>query len=158
MWHVLCFVWHQDGSQKVREVGEHAPYGRERDNAEVRKFLRLCRLSRCFFLLSDLFLVLLIFPSWLYRTYKNPHKTKCIKYKRLHNTLKRFGFNTILGIEEVELFFDSSIVQFTNPKSATLSPFPAEWVPLCMSCAPALFSFLTIVTSPAYACFLLCIL
>ena len=37
--------------------------------------------------------------------------------KRLQNTLKRLGVNTIPGIEEVNLFKDNgSVVHFSNPK------------------------------------------
>ena len=39
--------------------------------------------------------------------------------KRLQNTLKRLGVNTIPGIEEVNLFKDNgTVIHFTNPKGA----------------------------------------
>ena len=36
--------------------------------------------------------------------------------KRLQNTLKRLGVNTIPGIEEVNIFKDETVIHFTNPK------------------------------------------
>lgn len=50
------------------------------------------------------------------RKVKRPHKTTTTDDKRLQNTLKRLGVNTIPGIEEVNLFFDNNVVHFTNPK------------------------------------------
>ncbi|CAD7697289.1 unnamed protein product [Ostreobium quekettii] len=50
------------------------------------------------------------------RKYKKPHKTTSTDDKRLQNTLKRLGVNTIPGIEEVNLFFENNVVHFTNPK------------------------------------------
>ena len=36
--------------------------------------------------------------------------------KRLQNTLKRLGVNTIPGIEEVNIFVNDDVIHFTNPK------------------------------------------
>lgn len=44
------------------------------------------------------------------------HKTTSTDDKRLQNTLKRLGVNTIPGIEEVNIFMDQDIINFTNPK------------------------------------------
>jgi len=45
------------------------------------------------------------------------HKTTSTDDKRLQNTLKRLGVNTIPGIEEVNIFKDGSeVVHFVNPK------------------------------------------
>jgi nascent polypeptide-associated complex subunit beta len=45
------------------------------------------------------------------------HKTTSTDDKRLQNTLKRLGVNTIPGIEEVLLFNeDATVLQFNNPK------------------------------------------
>ena len=44
------------------------------------------------------------------------HKTTSTDDKRLQNTLKRLGVNTIPGIEEVNIFKDDSVIHFTNPK------------------------------------------
>ena len=44
------------------------------------------------------------------------HKTTSTDDKRLQNTLKRLGVNTIPGIEEVNIFKDDDVVHFTNPK------------------------------------------
>ncbi|GMH39099.1 LOW QUALITY PROTEIN: hypothetical protein BSKO_06997 [Bryopsis sp. KO-2023] len=50
------------------------------------------------------------------RKKKAVHKTTSTDDKRLQNTLKRLGVNTIPQIEEVNLFFDSNVVHFTNPR------------------------------------------
>ena len=52
------------------------------------------------------------------RKKKAVHKTTSTDDKRLQNTLKRLGVNTIPGIEEVNIFLDSDIINFTNPKGA----------------------------------------
>ena len=44
------------------------------------------------------------------------HKAQATDDKRLQNTLKRLGVNTIPGIEEVNIFKDDDVVHFTNPK------------------------------------------
>jgi len=45
------------------------------------------------------------------------HKTTSTDDKRLQNTLKRLGVNTIPGIEEVNIVKeDNSIIHFVNPK------------------------------------------
>ena len=44
------------------------------------------------------------------------HKSSGQDDKRLQNTLKRLGVNTIPGIEEVNIFKDDTVVHFTNPK------------------------------------------
>eukprot|EP00741_Cyanophora_paradoxa_P020014 tig00021181_g19316.t1 len=51
------------------------------------------------------------------RKKKAVHKTTTTDDKRLQNTLKRLGVNTIPGIEEVNLFKDNgTVIHFTNPK------------------------------------------
>merc|ERR1712070_553861 len=50
------------------------------------------------------------------RKKKAVHKTTSTDDKRLQNTLKRLGVNTIPGIEEVNIFKDDDVVHFTNPK------------------------------------------
>lgn len=50
------------------------------------------------------------------RKKKAVHKTTTTDDKRLQNTLKRLGVNTIPGIEEVNIFKDDSVIHFTNPK------------------------------------------
>merc|ERR1712091_352012 len=51
------------------------------------------------------------------RKKKVVHKTTTTNDKRLQNTLKRLGINSIPAIEEVNLFMDSGeVVHFTNPK------------------------------------------
>ncbi|KAK4804232.1 hypothetical protein SAY86_004049 [Trapa natans] len=50
------------------------------------------------------------------RKHKAVHKTTSTDDKRLQSTLKRIGVNTIPAIEEVNIFKDDSIIQFTNPK------------------------------------------
>ena len=51
------------------------------------------------------------------RKKKAVHKTTTTDDKRLQNTLKRLGVNTIPGIEEVNLFKDNgSVIHFSNPK------------------------------------------
>jgi nascent polypeptide-associated complex subunit beta len=54
------------------------------------------------------------------RKKKAVHKTTSTDDKRLQNTLKRLGVNTIPGIEEVNLFKDGSVIQFTNPKGTSV--------------------------------------
>jgi hypothetical protein len=49
------------------------------------------------------------------------HKTTSTDDKRLQNTLKRLGVNTIPGIEEVNIFLENDLINFTNPKGAPLS-------------------------------------
>ena len=78
----------------------------------------------------------------------------CIEDKYLNSTLKGFGFNTILGIEEVDLLFVSTVVQFTNLKGATPTPVLGGMSSLAnvlYSC-PNLFS--TIAASRTCSCFL----
>lgn len=50
------------------------------------------------------------------RKKKAVHKTTTTDDKRLQNTLKRLGVNTIPGIEEVNIFQDETVIHFTNPK------------------------------------------
>lgn len=50
------------------------------------------------------------------RKKKAVHKTTSTDDKRLQNTLKRLGVNTIPGIEEVNIFQDETVIHFTNPK------------------------------------------
>merc|ERR1711865_227412 len=51
------------------------------------------------------------------RKKKGVHKTTTTDDKRLQNTLKRLGINSIPAIEEVNLFMDSGeVIHFTNPK------------------------------------------
>ena len=53
----------------------------------------------------------------LCRKKKAVHKTNSTDDKRLQNTLKRLGVNTIPGIEEVLLFNeDNTAIAFNNPK------------------------------------------
>lgn len=48
------------------------------------------------------------------------HKTTSTDDKRLQNTLKRLGVNTIPGIEEVNIFKENNdVVHFVNPKGAS---------------------------------------
>lgn len=50
------------------------------------------------------------------RKKKAVHKTTSTDDKRLQNTLKRLGVNTIPGIEEVNIFKDDTVIHFLNPK------------------------------------------
>eukprot|EP00246_Nothoceros_aenigmaticus_P008082 TRINITY_DN22569_c0_g1_i1.p2 TRINITY_DN22569_c0_g1~~TRINITY_DN22569_c0_g1_i1.p2 ORF type:complete len:154 (+),score=45.38 TRINITY_DN22569_c0_g1_i1:122-583(+) len=50
------------------------------------------------------------------RKKKAVHKTTTTDDKRLQNTLKRLGVNTIPGIEEVNIFKDETVIHFSNPK------------------------------------------
>merc|ERR1712205_33831 len=50
------------------------------------------------------------------RKKKAVHKTAGQDDKRLQNTLRRLGVNTIPGIEEVNIFQDDNVIHFTNPK------------------------------------------
>jgi NACalpha-BTF3-like transcription factor len=56
--------------------------------------------------------------SALRRKKKAVHKTTSTDDKRLQNTLKRLGVNTIPGIEEVNIFKEDTVIHFTNPKGA----------------------------------------
>ncbi len=56
--------------------------------------------------------------TWVGRKKKAVHKTTSTDDKRLQNTLKRLGVNTIPGIEEVNIFLESDLINFTNPKGA----------------------------------------
>ncbi|XP_024397053.1 basic transcription factor 3 [Physcomitrium patens] len=50
------------------------------------------------------------------RKHKAVHKTTTTDDKRLQNTLKRLGVNTIPGIEEVNVFKEEHVIHFVNPK------------------------------------------
>ncbi|XP_039056179.1 basic transcription factor 3-like [Hibiscus syriacus] len=50
------------------------------------------------------------------RKKKAVHKTTSTDDKRLQSTLKRIGVNAIPAIEEVNIFKDDVVIQFTNPK------------------------------------------
>jgi len=50
------------------------------------------------------------------RKKKAVHKTTSTDDKRLQNTLKRLGVNTIPGIEEVNIFQGAEVINFSNPK------------------------------------------
>ncbi|GAB4852630.1 hypothetical protein Ancab_016844 [Ancistrocladus abbreviatus] len=50
------------------------------------------------------------------RKKKAVHKATTTDDKRLQSTLKRIGVNTIPAIEEVNIFKDDVVIQFTNPK------------------------------------------
>jgi NAC domain len=56
------------------------------------------------------------------RKKKAVHKTTSTDDKRLQNTLKRLGVNTIPGIEEVNIFQGDDVINFTNPKGAACRP------------------------------------
>jgi NACalpha-BTF3-like transcription factor len=57
------------------------------------------------------------------RKKKAVHKTTSTDDKRLQNTLKRLGVNTIPGIEEVNIFKDDQeVVHFVNPKGEATRP------------------------------------
>ncbi len=63
------------------------------------------------------------------RKKKAVHKTTSTDDKRLQNTLKRLGVNTIPGIEEVNIFKDDSeVVHFQNPKGELLQGQRAQEV------------------------------
>ncbi|KAE9451175.1 hypothetical protein C3L33_16900, partial [Rhododendron williamsianum] len=51
-----------------------------------------------------------------FRKKKAVHKTTTTDDKRLQSTLKRIGVNAIPAIEEVNIFKDDVVIQFTNPK------------------------------------------
>ena len=51
-----------------------------------------------------------------YRKKKAVHKTNTTDDKKLQSTLKRIGVNSIPAIEEVNIFKDDVVIQFTNPK------------------------------------------
>ncbi|KAL2532717.1 basic transcription factor 3 [Abeliophyllum distichum] len=50
------------------------------------------------------------------RKKKAVHKTTTTDDKRLQSTLKRIGVNAIPAIEEVNIFNEDVVIQFTNPK------------------------------------------
>ena len=60
------------------------------------------------------------------RKKKAVHKTTSTDDKRLQNTLKRLGVNTIPGIEEVNLFMADSVIHFSNPKGGAASRPPGQ--------------------------------
>lgn len=57
-----------------------------------------------------------LISSYRRRKKKAVHKTTTTDDKRLQNTLKRLGVNTIPGIEEVNIFKDETVIHFVNPK------------------------------------------
>ena len=60
----------------------------------------------------------IIWTIWLSacRKKKAVHKTNTTDDKKLQSTLKRIGVNSIPAIEEVNIFKDDVVIQFTNPK------------------------------------------
>lgn len=77
------------------------------------------------------------------RKKKAVHKTTTTDDKRLQNTLKRLGVNTIPGIEEVNIFKDDTAIHFVNPKgmsmispavSKHILPASESWFHICMAC------------------------
>eukprot|EP00218_Dolichomastix_sp_CCMP3274_P014281 CAMPEP_0170139554 /NCGR_PEP_ID=MMETSP0033_2-20121228/5741_1 /TAXON_ID=195969 /ORGANISM="Dolichomastix tenuilepis, Strain CCMP3274" /LENGTH=145 /DNA_ID=CAMNT_0010375687 /DNA_START=117 /DNA_END=554 /DNA_ORIENTATION=+ len=56
------------------------------------------------------------------RKKKAVHKTTTTDDKRLQNTLKRLGVQTIPGIEEVNIFKDDTVIHFTGPKVQAAIP------------------------------------
>lgn len=62
-----------------------------------------------------------------HRKKKAVHKTTTTDDKRLQSTLKRIGVNAIPAIEEVNIFKDDVVIQFTNPKGNS--------IPIVSSCA-----------------------
>ncbi|KAF3966212.1 hypothetical protein CMV_009667 [Castanea mollissima] len=50
------------------------------------------------------------------RKKKAIHRATTTDDKRLQSTLKRIGVNAIPAIEEVNIFKDDAVIQFTNPK------------------------------------------
>ena len=52
----------------------------------------------------------------MFRKKKAVHKTATTDDKRLQSTLKRIGVNSIPSIEEVNIFKDDVVIQFSNPK------------------------------------------
>ncbi|KMT20746.1 hypothetical protein BVRB_1g007180 [Beta vulgaris subsp. vulgaris] len=50
------------------------------------------------------------------RKKKAVHKTTTTDDKRLQSTLKRIGVNAIPAIEEVNIFKDDQVIQFSSPK------------------------------------------
>mmetsp|Transcript_9647 Transcript_9647/g.35345 ORF Transcript_9647/g.35345 Transcript_9647/m.35345 type:complete len:147 (+) Transcript_9647:120-560(+) len=50
------------------------------------------------------------------RKKKAVHKTTTTDDKKLQSTLKRLGVNTIPGIEEVNIFKDDTVINFSMPK------------------------------------------
>lgn len=54
----------------------------------------------------------------MHRKKKAVHKTASTDDKRLQNTLKRLGVNTIPAVEEVHIVKDDQIIHFMNPKGA----------------------------------------
>lgn len=57
----------------------------------------------------------------MFRKKKAVHKTTTTDDKRLQSTLKRIGVNAIPSIEEVNIFKDDVVIQFTNPKGTDFS-------------------------------------
>ncbi|KAK9106395.1 hypothetical protein Syun_022406 [Stephania yunnanensis] len=55
------------------------------------------------------------------RKKKAVHKTTTTDDKRLQNTLKRIGVNSIPGIEEVNIFKDDVVIQFQTPKGKMIN-------------------------------------
>lgn len=72
------------------------------------------------------------------RKKKAVHKTTSTDDKRLQNTLKRLGVNTIPGIEEVNIFKDDSVIHFTNPKGEA-ARIDEQHFRSCPGCFPSPF-------------------
>lgn len=61
------------------------------------------------------------------------HKTTSTDDKRLQNTLKKLGVNTIPGIDEVMIFKDQEVIHFTSPKGVPPKSVRAQ----LMTCSSA---------------------
>lgn len=77
------------------------------------------------------------------RKKKAVHKTTSTDDKRLQNTLKKLGVNTIPGIDEVMIFKDQEVIHFTSPKGVPPKPVRAQ----LLTCSSA-----TALASIAQAC------
>ena len=77
----------------------------------------------------------LLWFSGLIRKKKAVHKAATTDDKRLQNTLKRLGVNSIPGIEEVNIFKDDTVIHFSNPKGKLKSfdCFYLIWHHICSS-------------------------
>lgn len=78
-------------------------------------------------LLSQILVFFLSFVN--YRKKKAVHKTTTTDDKRLQSTLKRIGVNAIPAIEEVNIFKDDVVIQFTNPKGKATQPYILGFLP-----------------------------
>lgn len=109
-----------DECGKTYEDGRFGPNRWERYHEKVGWTLKDWKTDYMICLFSNIILYVSDY-NWIAcvvgcRKKKAVHKTTTTDDKRLQSTLKRIGVNAIPAIEEVNIFKEDVVIQFTNPK------------------------------------------